>query len=104
MEPPTNYVYDKNAHATDPKQAAYPNSNYAALKNPSPMKKVTWVPANTIKDESGDTTRTAEYIAQGYYICESQAFLASYKGCGDGVPSNGPPPESALNKKITRSN
>ena len=66
-------------------------------------KRVTWVPANTIKDESGDTARV-EYISEGYYYCESQAFLTPYSGCGDGVPSNGPPAVNTLNGKILRSN
>ena len=46
---------------------------------------------------SGDTART-EYIAEGYYQCTSASFLVAYDGCGDGVPSNGPPEDNAFNK------
>ena len=30
-------------------------------------------------------------MAEGYYSCSSAAVLVPYSGCGDGVPSNGPP-------------
>lgn len=36
-------------------------------------------------------------MAEGYYTCSSAAFLVEYDGCGDGVPSNGPPDASAYN-------
>jgi len=38
-----------------------------------------------------------EYIPEGYYTCTSASYLASYNGCGDGVPSNGPPEVNAFN-------
>lgn len=111
MYPPTNFVYDTKTNAADAKLAAYPFSKYTASINNKPNpenQKVTWVPANTIKDESGDTARLAEYIAEGYYVCESQAFLTPYSGCGDGVPSNGPPdktvsPNDVITDKTQRS-
>lgn len=37
-------------------------------------------------------------MAEGYYTCTSAAFLVPYDGCGDGVPSNGPPEDNAFNK------
>jgi len=43
-------------------------------------------------------------MAAGYYTCESQAFLAPYPGCGDGVPSNGPPATGGINAGILKSN
>ena len=75
----------------------YPDSSYPAATQPD--RKVAWIPANTIKDESGDTGR-AEYMPEGYYTCTSASFLTPYDGCGDGVPSNGPPEVSAFNAAI----
>ena len=74
QEPPTNFEYDENEDKTAlSAQAAlqlraYPDSSYSAPFKAG--KKVTWVPADTIKDESGDTARV-EYLPAGYYTCES---------------------------------
>jgi len=59
-------------------------------------KKVSWIPADTVEDLSGSTTRT-EYMAEDYYFCSSASFLNEFVTCGDGVPSNGPPEDTTFN-------
>lgn len=90
--PPIDVTYDENISGSYADQA-YPDSSYTAVKTPNI--KVSWIAANTILDESGDTDRPTEYMTEGYYTCSSAAFLLEYDGCGDGVPSNGPPDSSA---------
>ena len=91
--PPIVLAYDENITG-DYVAQKYPDSTYTATTIPNG--KVSWIPADTIKDESGDTARV-EYMAEGYYTCSSASFLTTYNGCGDGVPSNGPPEVSVFN-------
>ena len=100
--PPIDAIYDPN-NAADPAvdataylTQAYPGPDDNSIAK-QPANKVSWIAANTIIDESGATTRI-EYIPEGYYSCTSASFLVEYDGCGDGVPSNGPPEDNAFNK------
>ena len=60
LKPPTNYQYDKNIATATASARAYPDITTAIpLKSWNADKKVTWVDANTVLDESGDTSRPA---------------------------------------------
>ena len=100
QEPPIVLAYDEN-DAGDWTTQYYPDADDPNLEGNSPVykaqRKVSWVPPDTLVDESGNTART-EYLAAGYYTCTSASFLVAYDGCGDGVPSNGPPEVSAFNQ------
>ena len=101
-EPPIDLIYDPN-DAADPlvdanayANQAYPDPNDTGISKQA-QTKVSWIPADTVVDEAGNTDRV-EYIAEGYYSCTSASFLVAYDGCGDGVPSNGPPEDNVFNK------
>lgn len=102
-EPPIDLTYDANEVGTFADQA-YPDPSGASAASivKKALTKVSWIPANTVVDQSGNTARV-EYIPEGYYSCTSASFLTEYDGCGDGVPSNGPPEVTYFNS-LHRSN
>jgi len=102
QKPPLNLYYDNN-ESGDYAARMYPDATVSegdatTLGTPVPDGYVSWIGENEVKDESGSTAR-AEYMPKGYYTCTSSAFLVPYIGCGDGVPSNGPPDVSVFNAK-----
>lgn len=101
-EPPFDVIYDANESTTDFDLAEYPDADDPRSSGDTTAfptvanHKVSWIAADTVEDLAGNTDRV-EYIAEGYYSCTSASFLVAYSGCGDGVPSNGPPEANAFN-------
>ena len=40
---------------------------------------------------------------EGYFTCNEKCRLVQYNGCGDGVPTNGPPPTDAITAALDAS-
>ena len=79
----------------DPNNAGshYPEHDAAAEPANST---VVWVTGHKHDEYSPSCAASDVWVGDtcvGYFTCNEKCRLVQYDGCGDGVPSNGPPPD-----------